>query len=61
MVSEDNIPNEFSLSDSEINKELRQALMETFSAKAKDEGFELPKSSETDSMTFNISCTYNKT
>jgi len=61
MVSEDKITNKFSLSNGEINKELRQALFEAFSAKAKDEGFELPKSSETDSMTFSISCTYNKT
>ena len=58
--SEDKITKEFLLSDSEINKELRQALFEAFCAKATDEGIELPKSSETHSMTFNISCTYNK-
>lgn len=59
--SEDKIPKEFSLSDGEIDNGLRQALFEAFSAKAKDESFELPKSSETDSISFNISCTYNKT
>jgi len=61
MVSEDKITNEFSLSDGEINKELRQALFEAFSGKAKDEGFELPKSSEIGIMKYNISCKFNKT
>ena len=59
--SEGKTPEEFVLNDNEIDKKLRQALYEAFSSKAKDEGFELPKSSETDSITFNISCTYNKT
>ena len=59
--SESKTPEEFVLNDNEIDKKLRQALYEAFSSKAKDEGLELPKSSEISIIEYNIRCKFNKT
>jgi hypothetical protein len=59
--SEGKTHKEFVLNDDEIDKKLRQALYETFSSKAKDEGLELPKSLEIGIIEYNIRCKFNKT